>query len=119
MGTSVIVDWVPRDPAAPKNPKSYCLAKKDIRIGPLLFGNIMKRSPACMLLVKRPKEAPSHDTTHAMPDERSTAAFLFLYFLKTFFYRNIFSVSHFTVLYPYRPAGGGRGPAVRQGPTCK
>ena len=25
-----------------------------------------------------------------------------------FFYRNIFSVSHFTVLYPYRPTGGGR-----------
>jgi hypothetical protein len=40
----------------------------------------------------------SHDTTHAMPDERSTTAFLFLYFLKTFFYRNMFSVSHFTVL---------------------
>ena len=32
------------------------------------------------------------------------AAFLFLYFLKRF-YINIFSVSHFTVLYPYRPAG--------------
>ena len=35
--------------------------------------------------------------------------FLFLYFLKTFFYRNIFLVSYFTVLYPYRPAGGRQG----------
>ena len=37
------------------------------------------------------------------------AAFLFLYFLKIFFYKNIFSVSHFTVLYPYRPVGGRQG----------
>ena len=36
------------------------------------------------------------------------ASFLFLYFSKNNFYRNIFSISQFTVLYPYRPAGGGR-----------
>ena len=41
------------------------------------------------------------------------SGFFILYFLKNIFYRNIFSVSHFTVLYPYHPAGG------RQGPTCK
>ena len=29
-------------------------------------------------------------------------------FLKNVFYRNIFSVPHFTVLYPYCPAGDGR-----------
>ena len=44
----------------------------------------------------------------AAPSTPPAAAFLFLYFLKTFFYKNIFLVSHFTVLYPYRPAGGGR-----------
>ena len=33
--------------------------------------------------------------------------FYFYIFLKLF-YRNIFSISQFTVLYPYRPAGGGR-----------
>ena len=33
--------------------------------------------------------------------------FIFIFF-KIIFYINIFSVSHFTVLYPYRPAGGGR-----------
>ena len=38
--------------------------------------------------------------------------FLFLYFLKKI-YRNIFLVLGFTVLYPYRPAGGGRGPTAR------
>ena len=43
----------------------------------------------------------------------AAASFSFLYFSKTFFYRNIFSISQFTVLYPYRPAGG------RQGLICK
>ena len=38
------------------------------------------------------------------------AFFLFLYFLKTFFYRNIFLVSQFTVLYPYRPSAGRPAP---------
>ena len=32
--------------------------------------------------------------------------FIFVFFKKK--YRNIFSISKFTVLYPYRPAGGGR-----------
>jgi len=40
--------------------------------------------------------------------------FIFI-FLENIFYRNIFSISQFTVLYLYRPAGGGRGPAARQG----
>ena len=40
------------------------------------------------------------------------AFFLFLYFSKKN-YRNIFLVLGFTVLYPYRPAGG------RYGPICK
>ena len=34
-----------------------------------------------------------------------------LFFISIFFkknYKNIFSISHFTFLYPYRPAGGGR-----------
>ena len=44
----------------------------------------------------------------------NTASFLFLYFSKIFFYRNIFLISQFTVLYPYRPEGGGRGPAAWQ-----
>ena len=35
------------------------------------------------------------------------AFFIFIFF-KNIFYRNIFFVSEFTVLYPYRPAGGGR-----------
>jgi hypothetical protein len=34
--------------------------------------------------------------------------YIFIFF-KIIFYRNIFSVSQFTGLYPYRPAGGGRG----------
>ena len=37
--------------------------------------------------------------------------FIFI-FLKIIFYRNIFSVSQFTGLYPYCPAGGGRGPTA-------
>ena len=41
------------------------------------------------------------------PSLASLAAFFFI-FLKNVFYKNIFSVSHFTVLYLYRPAGGGR-----------
>ena len=41
------------------------------------------------------------------------ASFLFLYFSKKN-YRNIFLVLGFTVLYPCRPAGGGRGPTARQ-----
>ena len=38
---------------------------------------------------------------------RPRGFFIFIFF-KNIFYRNIFSVSYFTVLYPYRPAGGGR-----------
>jgi len=41
------------------------------------------------------------------------AFFIFIFF-ENIFYRNIFSISQFTVLYPYRPAGGGRGPAAQQ-----
>ena len=41
------------------------------------------------------------------------ASFLFLHFKKN--YRNIFWFSKFTVLYPYHPVGGGRGPTARQG----
>ena len=40
--------------------------------------------------------------------------FVFFIFQKKI-YRNIFLVLGFTVLYPYRPAGGGRGPTARQG----
>ena len=40
--------------------------------------------------------------------------FIFVFFKKKN-YKNIFLVSGFTVLYPYRPAGGGRGPTARQG----
>ena len=39
-------------------------------------------------------------------------AFFIFIFLKIVFYRNIFSVSQFTGLYPYRPSGGGRGPTA-------
>jgi len=48
----------------------------------------------------------------------SSGVFFIFIFLENIFYRNIFSISQFTVLYPYRPAGGlppGRGPAARQG----
>ena len=40
------------------------------------------------------------------------AFFVFVFFKKN--YRNIFLHSGFTVLYPCRPAGGGRGPTARQ-----
>ena len=39
--------------------------------------------------------------------------FIFIFF-ENIFYRNIFSILQFTVLYPYRPPGGGRGPADLQ-----
>ena len=40
-------------------------------------------------------------------------AFFFIFiFFKIIFYRNIFSISQFTGLYPYRPAGGA-GPTAR------
>jgi hypothetical protein len=39
---------------------------------------------------------------------RSRVFFIFIFF-KIVFYINIFSVSQFTGLYPYRPTGGGRG----------
>ena len=55
----------------------------------------------------------------------STKRFFYFYILKNIFYRNIFLVSQFTVLYPYRPVGGRQGPAAhcrppdrRQGPIC-
>ena len=38
--------------------------------------------------------------------------FIFIFFIFVF-YKNIFSILQFTVLYPYRPPGGGRGPAAR------
>ena len=43
----------------------------------------------------------------------SCAFFIFAFFKKKI-YRNIFLDLGFTVLYPYRPAGGGRGPTARQ-----
>ena len=46
-------------------------------------------------------------------DSSATRRFFIFIFFKNIFYRNIFLVSHFIVLYPYRPAGGP------QGPTCK
>ena len=39
----------------------------------------------------------------------SLARFFIFIFLKIIFYKNIFSVSQFTGLYPYRPAGGRQG----------
>ena len=42
------------------------------------------------------------------------ASFLFLHFSKKKIYRNIFLVLGFTVLYPFRPTGGGRGPTAWQ-----
>ena len=50
--------------------------------------------------------------THIFLNQR--VFFIFAFFKKKI-YRNIFLVSGFTVLYPYRPAGGGRGPTARQG----
>ena len=44
--------------------------------------------------------------------ERESGFFIFIFF-KNVFYINIILVSHFTVLYPYRPAGGGKGPTAR------
>ena len=38
--------------------------------------------------------------------------FSFYIFQNRFFFRNIFSVSQFTGLYPYRPVGGRQGPAA-------
>ena len=34
--------------------------------------------------------------------------FIFIFF-ENIFYRNIFSISQFTILYPYRPPGGRQG----------
>jgi hypothetical protein len=45
----------------------------------------------------------------------ATCVFFYFCILQKKIYRNIFLISGFTVLYPYRPAGGGRGPTVRQG----
>ena len=40
---------------------------------------------------------------------RSIFVFFIFIFFKNIFYRNIFSILQFTVLYPYRPAGGRQG----------
>ena len=42
----------------------------------------------------------------AVRPEAAPSVFYIFIFFKIVFYRNIFSVSQFTVLYPYRPAGG-------------
>ena len=47
------------------------------------------------------------------PTKPNFAFFFIFIFLENIFYRNIFSISQFTVLYPCRPAGG------RQGLICK
>ena len=39
---------------------------------------------------------------------QQAGVFSIFIFFKNIFYRNIFSVSHFIILYPYRSAGGGR-----------
>ena len=49
----------------------------------------------------------SRPNQSSMPCAVAGGFFIFIFF-KNVFYRNIFSISHFTVLYPYRPAGGGR-----------
>jgi len=60
---------------------------------------------------------PEAQLMHARPTGRApityTCGFFIYIFFKNVFYRNIFLVSHFIVLYPYRPAGG------QQGPICK
>ena len=53
----------------------------------------------------------------------SVPRLFYFYIFQKYFYRNIFSISQFTVLYPYRPAGGRQG-ACRlaggwQGLICK
>ena len=48
------------------------------------------------------------------PHRSNLTRFFYFIFFKNIFYKNIFSISQFTVLYPYRPPGGGRGPAARQ-----
>ena len=55
-----------------------------------------------------------HGFQHEIQFQEIVVAWIQLTLFKNVFYRNIFSVSHFTVLYPYRPAGGGRGPTTRQ-----
>ena len=60
--------------------------------------------------------------TSARAGELCSVFYIFIFF-KIIFYRNIFSVSQFTDLYPYRPTGGRQGacrPAAgRQGLICK
>ena len=44
--------------------------------------------------------------------ESQNGVFYIFIFFKIVFYINIFSVSQFIGLYPYRPAGGGRLPPI-------
>ena len=47
---------------------------------------------------------------HAKGRALRREAFFFIFiFFKIVFYRNIFSISQFTGLYPYRPTGGRQG----------
>ena len=55
-----------------------------------------------------PLRRSAHVHAREGPDLHARGGFFIFIFLKNIFYINIFSVSHFTVLYPYRPAGGGR-----------
>ena len=70
----------------------------------------LHRSPP---LVKMTLRDPVCNPTAAHSVIPNLGVFFIFIFFKNIFYRNIFLISQFTVLYPYRPAGGRQGPRRR------
>jgi len=60
-----------------------------------------------LVVVDRPNSRPGNGLVQGS-SILSTRLFYFYIFQKKF-YRNIFLILYFTVLYPYRPAGGRQG----------
>ena len=91
------------------------------RVAPRFPHPSLPISQAGSSALRRPGPAVSHHSSRATKNhtmnsllEKWRVFFIFIFF-KNIFYTNIFSISQFTVLYSYRPAGGGRGTVARQG----
>ena len=66
-----------------------------------------RRGPYCWIVIESTAPVPQRPNDFLDAHGNFGGFFTFIFFIFVF-YKNIFSILQFTVLYPYRPQGGGR-----------